>query len=1769
MKHSKLALVFASCAVCFAAGIGHVQPALAQASAGGIDVSQLPLFTAAGQPPLNMLVMGKDSKNYYEAYNDASDLDGDGALDVGYKPASIDYYGYFNSYVCYTHDGGKFVPSSATTNKQCSGKWSGDFLNYVTTSRMDALRRVLYGGWRQTDSTTETILQGAYFPQDGHSWGKEYQSVARDGYDISAYTPLSAPTTGNYHLFAMTTLKGNDNTYASGYQAPVLRVLQNTDKRVWNWVSIEGPVAGNKCFTAGNARVDCVPSTSGSQPYPGTPGTEAAFDTLESTYAIVANRYGTGNLSAYFSASGINCNDSPACNVFSTTEQNQYLTVISGVLRVASADRDTYTFAVDGDDAVDFEILNSSTGALVARAEYLGDHGSCNCQTHTSAAVTLGKSSGNMDYTITFRHVENSGGAAFKLWWKKGSGPWVVVPMSSSGTGLRNDNNTVIATYDLTPAIPQNVSRQDYLVRVLSCPSDTGNATLRESSCKKYPNDQFKPTGILHDYGEASKMYFGLISGSQFDNLQGGVLRRNVSNFGDEINSDTGQFRTNVDGIANTISKFRMIGGGYNGSTTDNTNSDQNWNWNNGTGNCPSIGNRAIDNGECRMWGNPIAEMMYESMRYFAGAAGATPEFATGGASQGTTEETTMGLTKATWKDPYKAAADGGGGFLACSKPFETVISDINPSYDGDLPGSAFSDAVAPTGTTPGTISSFNAASEGQAIWSSEFGAGTKQVFIGDVAGATDGAPTVKTASSFGNIRGLSPEEPTKGGTYYSASVARFARTNDINAAEGQQNLATYSIALASPLPKIEFPIGDGKITLLPFAKTVSGTFGDSDTRKPTNTIVDFYVEKIVNLPNQPLDTTVNGGLPYAVFRINYEDVEQGNDHDMDAIVRYEIKANADNTVAVHLTSEYAAGSANQVMGYVLSGTTKDGVYLEVRDTDSPTCRYNTPAGTCMGGFKPYDLITPQGQDPGYCVGKTTDECGLVGVEATRTFTPSPANSGALQLNDPLWYAAKYGAPQLGSDDVDGDGVPDNYFLVTNPARLREQLDKAFQDIIANSQPSASVATSTPRYVPGSTLAYEASYKSLDWTGNLKAFSLRSDGTYNSAGAPVWVASDKISVAASRNTFTAKKTGTTWAGVNFSSTGLDAALKARLQSTLDTAAYPTDDLIAFLKGDQSKEQGATGCASATDCPFRKRSSRMGDILNSTPAVLGVSSLGYGSILADVAPTAAASYATFVQGKKAVYGDNSESPIIFVGVNDGMLHAIDGSAGTNGGTELFSYLPNGVLDDVHLLAVPGYVHHYYVDGSPTVGDAYLGGAWQTVLMGSLGAGGKGVYALNITDPRHFDTGDVMWEFNSGDDTDMGQFVGRPYIGLTDDGNWVAAFGNGYNSASQHAVLFIRDLETGAEIAKLDTGVGCLGTDTNCTTGPNGLATAVIVDNDGSGAGDTIYAGDYLGNVWRFEYVSGAWSIGNNGDPIFVATDPEGKRQSITSGAYTVANPLGGTMVVFGTGRYLNADDADETRRGLGTRASVDSVYGIWDSRMWDNTNSVWTDSWPIDGRVATNYPTLERQSITSYTSGTDGTGGYRTATRNPVDFKTSATDPNGKMGWWIDLACSACSGSSTGPDPLAGERVTASPQGILSDVLFNTFRPEGDSCLPGSQIAQLVFDALTGAASYTPIPPPGGWPSGQVPPTGVVGTDTGRGAPPGEPPIVIIHPPNPTVPPLCNPDDPDCNDSPPCDPSADPTCEAPVTSCSWRSPNPAGRPAGKLIPCGRISWKQLR
>ncbi|TFZ04655.1 hypothetical protein [Ramlibacter rhizophilus] len=217
-------------------------------TAWGLTIPPVPLSVQQSAPPLVMLVSGKDHRLFYEAYNDASDIDGDGTLDIRFKPG-ITYLGLFNPNYCYTYGVPSlpqgFTPTRTTPDGRCVGQWSGNWLNYVTTSRIDALRVVLYGGMRDVDTETQTVLRRAYIPQDAHSWAKEYTSEAVDAYRISDYTPVPQPNAGKRHFFGnVTRTNGVDCSVLANCSnlPPWLSVVENSTSRVWKWASSEAPV---------------------------------------------------------------------------------------------------------------------------------------------------------------------------------------------------------------------------------------------------------------------------------------------------------------------------------------------------------------------------------------------------------------------------------------------------------------------------------------------------------------------------------------------------------------------------------------------------------------------------------------------------------------------------------------------------------------------------------------------------------------------------------------------------------------------------------------------------------------------------------------------------------------------------------------------------------------------------------------------------------------------------------------------------------------------------------------------------------------------------------------------------------------------------------------------------------------------------------------------------------------------------------------------------------------------------------------------------------------------------------------------------------------------------------------------------------------------------------------------------------------------------------------------------------------------------------------
>ncbi len=1338
------------------------------AESATLNLSDTPLFLSEAVSPMTMIVLGRNHKLYYEAYNNAMDLNNNGVLDsyeITYSPDVFDYYGYFDSYKCYSYGSSQFTPTSTTTNKKCGSGWSGDFLNYVTTSRVDALRKVLYGGYRSTDSSTETVLERSHIPQDAHSWGIEYKDVATNGYNITEYTPLSMPTGSNRHLFANTT------RLTDGAQLPRMRVAQNINYRIWEWVSIERPVADSRVL-----------------------------------------------------------------------------------------------------------------------------HG--------------------------------------------GSGP------SISG------------------------SITDYIVRVKVCV-----AGLLESNCQQYPNGNYKPIGILQEFGENDAMYFGLLTGSYNNNTEGGVLRKNMGTITDEINSNTGQLTTSV-GIIRTIDRIQTTGfiGGYQYDCSNGSSWPNAW-----------ITTRPMNNGECRNWGNPIGEMMYETLRYFAGKGSATGAFATTGGTDGA-----LGLPAPAWDDPYASPTPW------CAKPNMLVISDVNPSYDSNsVPGSNFSGFG-------GDLSGFNANALGQTIWTQEKG-GSSLHFIGQVGGTYDGAPTAKTVSSFGNIRGLSPEEPTKEGSYYSASAAYYGRQTDIHSAEDDQKVYTFAIALASPLPEIKIQAGNNTITMVPFAKSVGGCLGINGTEglfQPTNTIVDFYVESL---------TPTSG-----VFRINFEDVEQGADHDMDAIARYTYTVNGDNTVTITVDSTYAAGCVIQHMGYIISGTTADGLYLEVRDVD-----------TSEGADPDYFLDTPDGQWHPNPIA-WNDGPGLP-LTHTRTFTPGANSSAATLLKNPLWYAAKWGSfndtndnnkPDLQEEfDEDGDGIPDNYFLVTNAGNLSNQLATAFSKILDRSG-SFSSASLNSGFLNSTTKIYQAVFKTQSWQGELLAYTINQttgDIETNGSGpnGSLWDAGVVMSgqdYDSGRVVLTYKPSGNKGIPFRWPSNPASPAtdeLDVSQTDALDlnpVSGTPDglgEDRLNWLRGESANEQQNGGT-------LRDRETPLADIIHSSPLLIGKPSFNY----PDEIETE--SYASF----RTTHLNRTQ--VVYVGTNGGTLEAFDATTGMS----LLTYVPSTLYSKLNLLTNPTYTHKYYVDGSPVAVDVNFNSAWHTVLVGSLKAGGQGLFALNITNPASFSEASaesiVLWEFNDTDDADLGFTFSEPSIVKMANGDWAAIVGNGYNntvadgnaSTTGNAVLYIINIETGAVLAKIDTEEG-MAEDPLGNNRPNGLSTPTVVDQNGDYVADYVYAGDIFGNVWKFDLTSSnknQWDVaikqGSNPQPLFTATDSAGNHQPITASPIVARVPdRNGEIYVFvGTGKYIEASDK--------TDMSVQSVYGLIDPN----------DDSTISGRG----DLLEQEIL-------DENNNLRVTSNNAID-------PTHK-GWYIDLIVNGNA---------EGERVVSNLIYRDNKIIFTTIIPSDDPCDYGGE-----------------------------------------------------------------------------------------------------------------------
>jgi type IV pilus assembly protein PilY1 len=619
-----------------------------------------------------------------------------------------------------------------------------------------------------------------------------------------------------------------------------------------------------------------------------------------------------------------------------------------------------------------------------------------------------------------------------------------------------------------------------------------------------------------------------------------------------------------------------------------------------------------------------------------------------------------------------------------------------------------------------------------------------------------------------------------------------------------------------------------------------------------------------------------------------------------------------------------------------------------------------------------------------------------------------------------------------------GNGVPSNYFLASQPREMINSIRKIFDTIGAASGTIAAVSVSGTKMSSDGAFVYQPGFESSKWSGKLQKLALKPGiaGTIDISKTALWDAGELLTgtggkpanpLPGARNIYTASVAADgSLSTIEFKWDKLTETQKALLDvSPADKVVDGRGEKrVNFLRGERSLE------ASQPNGIFRAREKVLGDIVNSNAIYVAAPAMN----------VQGAGYQEFYKNYE------SRSRVVYVGANDGMLHAFS----ADDGQELFAYVPNAVMPRLNLLTQPEYEHQAYVDGTISVGEASAGGQWKTVLVSGLGGGAQGVFALDVTNPDSFGKGrGAMFEFTDADDPDMGNLMTAPVIakfrtspaGSAAEYKYFAVVASGFNNykpdgyradgkpkfnSDAAAALFLLSLDKAAS-DKWQQNVNYykFRISSKDPSQQNGLSTPALVVG-ASGAVLYAYAGDLQGNLWRLDFTGPApWAKAlPNATPLFVAKDASGKRQAISTLPKVVFAPGGGYVVLFGTGKFI--EDADAASGNFSTQ----SFYGIFDAKKSEYT---------VSGRSELMPRVLEK-------SGEDA-------------FKISGAEfsygsgANDKKGWYFDFPDSS----------KTGERVVTNP--LLADGLlfFNSVIPGSDPCAAGGG-RSYVLNTLSGVPS---------------------------------------------------------------------------------------------------------
>ncbi len=847
------------------------------------------------------------------------------------------------------------------------------------------------------------------------------------------------------------------------------------------------------------------------------------------------------------------------------------------------------------------------------------------------------------------------------------------------------------------------------------------------------------------------------------------------------------------------------------------------------------------------------------------------------------------------------------GAGQACTPLNIIQFNASTTSYDGDQ--------LATSG-----LNGLNVSSSTDIVGANEATGG--EYFVGKNGSNNNGLCTPKAVGSLSNVSGTCPDAPRLDGTYQIAGLARHAHVNGIS--NDREPVTTFGVALSPAVPKVEIPVPgrSDTITLLPACR--NGNINGNCA------IVDF---KIV----EQNFGAINTGKLY----VNWEDSEQGGDFDQDmwGVLNYSV-----SSTQVTITTDVIAQSTGFRMGfgYVISGTTNDGFHVH-------------------SGINNFTYGSATDCPSGRCV---------VNAAATvKNF--SIGNGSANSLEQPLYYAAKWGGFDLAIDsnsgaptvtvpeDPEPGELPETYFFATQPQQLEESMGDALETISGTGGTVASVTANSTRLSTGGKF-YQASFAVDGWIGDVTAIELNSDGTI---GGALWSAADNVPTPSIRKLYSHNGNAAirlVWndlSGQQQQALGLGNATVGRA-------------VLDWAKG----TRGITGLRDREDDQL------IGDIVSSAPAFSGTRDFGFGRL-----PVAlqSASYSTFADAK-------SQETVYFL-ANDGFLHAVD----ANTGAEKFAYLPKdvGIFEKIRDRSAVNFgsgsnQHKYLLNGQIFVGDAYWQGRWRTLLVATKGAGGRGFFVLDVSDPNNFNENDVLMDVDESDQPNLGNIIGSPIVAPVGN-DWKIVMANGYNGAGDTARLVM--VSDNATFDYINTGA----------MGNNGLSQPALLVNS-NGTVSEAYAGDLNGNVWKFsELDSNSPKI----DLLFATN------QTITSSPVLGLNPQKrnssgepAVMVYFGTGSYLAESDLSDS--------SIQSFYAIADNR---------TGPYPIS-----KSDLYQKKIVSQSDTARDLLQGHATPDSPLIDW---ASDD----GWFMDF------------DAEAGERVTSKAQLIFDRLLFSTVIPTQDPC----------------------------------------------------------------------------------------------------------------------------